>query len=83
MSELNGEEVIGDAPAEVTLEMLAAKQEAMANAIGILLLAISQYPLPRDLMVHLVKALGVEFDESQAFRPKSVIVPPSGILKGN
>jgi hypothetical protein len=77
-----GGDMVVETPAEPTVKEIAGKVELLCNAVGVLLLVLGQYPIPRDLVVRLVKECGVEFDEAQAFRPKSVILAP-GMIKGN
>jgi hypothetical protein len=82
MSEpVNGTEVLVEA--EMTLEEVAKKVEVVANTLGVMLLLMTRYPLPRELLVHMTKCCGVQFDETQAFRQEQQIVIPKGILPGH
>ena len=64
---------------EYTMADLKKEMDIVRSTLGVLFLAIGQYPLPRELPIALVKACGVQFDEMQAFRQGSRIVLPSAV----
>lgn len=67
-------------PPELTLADLAGQLDLACKTIAALMLMASGYPMPREALLVLVKSCGIEIDETMAFRPKSIIQAPSGVI---